>query len=175
MRGDRQLQNPAAVLMALELAAESLPVTDQAIQQGVATASLPGRLQILAGVVERIFDVAHNPQAAGVLADFLRQRNCPGRTRALMAMMRDKDMAGVAEKLVPIVDDWCVAGLAGPRGADAPQLAHALARSGVRSSPHLAPDVPSAYSQLRNLSRSGDRIVVFGSFQTVAEALCLES
>ena len=90
-------------------------------------------------------------------------------------MMRDKDIAGVAEKLASVVDDWWVAGLDGPRGATAPQLAQALAHAGVPGTPELMPDVAAAYERLRRLSRHGDRIVVFGSFHTVAKVLRLES
>ena len=97
------------------------------------------------------------------------------RTRALLAMMHDKDMAGVAGKLASVVDDWCVAGLDGPRGATARQLAQALDQAGVPGTPELLPDVAAAYGRLRRLSRPGDRIVVFGSFHTVATVLHLES
>ena len=175
LRGQHQLQNAATVLMALEASNERVPVSDDAVRQGLSAVSLPGRLQLLSGAVERIMDVAHNPQAAGGLASFLRQRRCGGRTRALLAMMRDKDMTGVAGKLASVVDEWGVATLDGPRGATAAQLAQALVEAGVRGTPQQMPDVSSAYERLRALSRPGDRIVVFGSFVTVAEALRLES
>ncbi len=175
LRGENQLQNAATALMALEAAAPRVPLTGQAVPEGLVKASLPGRLQLLGGSVERILDVAHNPQAAEALAGFLRQHECHGRTRALLAMMHDKDMAGVAGQLASVVDDWCVAGLDGPRGATARQLAQALDQAGVPGTPELLPDVAAAYGRLRRLSRPGDRIVVFGSFHTVATVLRLES
>ena len=168
--GEFQLQNAAAVLMALQLLASRLPVTAEALHSGLRTVRLPGRFQVFPGRVEWILDVAHNPHAARALAEALRQRPCAGRTHLVLAMLADKDAAGVCAALRPTVDVWYCAALTGPRGQSGAQLA---ARAGLVAGPALTlhVDVASACAHAAATAKAGDRIVVCGSFHTVAEAL----
>jgi dihydrofolate synthase/folylpolyglutamate synthase len=172
LRGRSQLQNAAGVLMALELLAERLPLGQAPIRAGLLTAALPGRFQVLPGEVSLILDVAHNPQAAAELAANLAALPCAGRTLAVLGMLADKDMAGTIGQVSGAVDHWYPGGLAVARGATAAQLGDALAAAGVaagRITPHAT--VGAALAAARRAARPGDRIVVFGSFHTVAEAL----
>jgi dihydrofolate synthase/folylpolyglutamate synthase len=172
LRGRSQLQNAAGVLMALELLAERLPLDQAQIRAGLLAATLPGRFQVLPGEVSLILDVAHNPQAAAELAANLAALPCGGRTLAVLGMLADKDMAGAIGQVSGAVDHWYPAGLAVARGATAAQLGDALAAAGVaagRITPHAT--VGAALAAARRAARPGDRIVVFGSFHTVAEAL----
>ncbi len=114
--GAHQLGNAAGVLMTLQSLAGRLPVPVEAIQAGLRQAHIAARFQIVAGPVEWILDVAHNPHAATVLADTLHARPCAGRTRAVWAMLNDKDAPGVARALAASVDCWYPATLTGPRG-----------------------------------------------------------
>ncbi len=175
LRGEFQLQNAAAALMALEAGGGRVSVSGEAIRSGLVTVSLRGRLQVLPGNVERIVDVAHNPEAAHALAEFLRQQRCDGRTFALMAMLKDKDIVGVATELATEVDHWCIAGLQVSRAALVQQLAEALVCAGVNGPVDTSPDVAAAYRHVRSISQPGDRIVVFGSFHTAGQILRLES
>ena len=90
--GRFQLQNAATALAALEAVDRRLPVDRAAVERGLRTASVAGRLQILQGPVERILDVAHNPQGVRELAAFLAERPCEGVTHAVFGMLRDKDL-----------------------------------------------------------------------------------
>lgn len=174
LAGRAQLRNAATALMALRTLAERLPVSRAALEQGVRRAALPGRLQVLPGAVERILDVAHNPQAARELAAFLQSRPCAGRTHALVGMLSDKDVVGVLREVVPWVDSWRLASLGGPRGGRAEDLAQALA--GLTVAPVTTwPDPASAYRDLLRATRPPDRVVVFGSFLTVGPALRIEN
>jgi dihydrofolate synthase / folylpolyglutamate synthase len=144
-----------------------------AIRRGLLEVELPGRFQVLPGRPMVILDVAHNPQAARVLAESLRALPKAGRTLALFAMLGDKDIDGVAAGLGPEIDEWFVAGLPGPRGTDAQRIARALAGAGVPVTQFGT--VAAAYQQALRNAGQNDRIVVFGSFLTVAAVLQLRS
>ncbi|MEO6697251.1 MAG: cyanophycin synthetase, partial [Gammaproteobacteria bacterium] len=173
LQGGFQLQNAAAVLMVLESLAARLPVSDHAIKQGLSTVSLAGRFQILpdADTAIRIFDVAHNPHAAAVLAQALREQPCRGRTLAVFSMLTDKDIAGVVRELREVIDAWYIAGLAVERGSSAERLAQHVQGALSEAEVHSHETVTQAYEAALHASRAEDRVVVFGSFYTVAEAL----
>ena len=171
LQGGFQLRNGAAVLMVLTLLAGRLPVGEEAIRQGLARVSLPGRLQLLPGEVTRLLDVAHNPHAAAVLAETLRETPCAGRTLAVAGMLADKDHEGIFQALCSEVDAWYLADLPVARDAGAERLERALGRVREDAVARRFPSVPAAYGQATGEARPGDRIVVFGSFHTVAEVL----
>jgi dihydrofolate synthase/folylpolyglutamate synthase len=170
LRGPFQLQNAAGVLMVLELLSEQLPVSHQHLRQGLLSVALPGRFQVLPGEIPMIVDVAHNPQSAAALAENLRQMPSAGRTRAVVAMLADKDQSGVIRALVDRVDDWYVAGLDVERGGDGRDLAAIIAAEAA-TAPACFASVAEACAQARAEAGAGDRIIVFGSFYTVAEVL----
>jgi len=171
LRGPHQLQNAAGVLMALELLAARVPVTQAQIRTGLLTVALPGRFQVLPGPVTRIYDVAHNPHGARALAQTLRTHPCNGRTFAVCGMLRDKDISATVAELGGLVDAWYVAPVSSLRSASADDLAAAV-RAAAAGKPVVAcPDIAAAQQQALADARDGDRIVVFGSFYTVAAAL----
>ena len=172
LRGRSQLQNAAGVLMVLELLAARLPVAEEHIRSGLQAVQLPGRFQLVAGEVPLILDVAHNPQAAAELSSNLDALPTDGRTLAVLGMLADKDMSQVAAILARRIDRWFLATLPAARGAGAGQLADALQAVGVPAERLTTFDsVAGALAKARRDAKAGDRIVVFGSFFTVAEAL----
>jgi dihydrofolate synthase/folylpolyglutamate synthase len=171
-----QMRNAATAIAALRaLEAPDKAIPDAAHAEGVAKARLPGRLQRFErDGVEIVVDVGHNPQAARELAAWLGAAAVPGRTFAVYAALGDKDVVGVANALAAQVDDWFLAGLeaAGPRGIAVTEFARRLAGTAAgKGGRH--PDVESALAAARAQARPGDRILVFGSFHTVAAALPL--
>ncbi len=87
-------QNMSTVLMAVTVLQNKLPVPETPIRQGLASITLPGRIQVVTGPVIEILDVAHNPAAAAVLASRLNAMPCTGKTVAVFSMLDDKDIAG---------------------------------------------------------------------------------
>jgi len=171
LRGSAQLRNAAAVIAILEAVADRLPLATVALRQGLLDVRLRGRFEVFPGPVSLIFDVAHNPEAARSLAENLdRHAAGKGRTLAVFAMLRDKDIAGVARTLAPQVAAWFYAPLAGPRAADAAELGAALAAAGVTAASGHA-SLAEALAAARGAAQPGDRILVFGSFYTVAALL----
>lgn len=177
LRGPFQLQNAAGVLMVLELLGDVLPVNQGDIRQGLSAVQLPGRFQVLPGAPLRILDVAHNPHGAQVLAQALRsQANTQaskGQTHAVMSMLADKDIEGVISVMRDVIDVWHVAGLDVPRGLSGAQLAERLqaAVAGI-TAVHVYPGIIDAYQQaVQQVGQTPGRVVVFGSFYTVAAIL----
>jgi dihydrofolate synthase/folylpolyglutamate synthase len=174
LRGANQLLNAASVITALDTLRERLPVSNQAIRQGFALVELPGRFQVLPGRPAVILDVAHNPHAAAVLAENLSNMGFFPTTHAVFAMLRDKDMAAVSRRMAGRVDHWPVASLAGtPRGATSADVAAALREAQAGGAIHEHATVAQAYAAAREAADEGDRIVVFGSFHTVAEVMAV--
>ena len=173
LAGDHQLGNAAAALMTLTSLRDRLPVDAAAIRAGLARAWLPGRFQVIPGPVEWILDVAHNPAAAAVLADHLKNRACAGRTRAIMGLLADKDADGVIQALASVVDEWHPVTLDGARGRAGADLAARLLSADIQAmTPHE--DIASACRAALDAADTGDRIVVLGSFHAVAPVLAAQ-
>ncbi len=173
LRGANQLLNASGALAALEALAERLPVSQQAVRQGLLTVELPGRFQVLPGRPAVILDVAHNPHAAAVLAENLDNMGFHPSTHAVFGMLRDKDIDGVVARLGGRIDHWHVAPTPGERGCDAATVA-ALVRARAGSGGCVVSeytDLAAAFDGARGSAQADDRIVAFGSFLTVAEVM----
>jgi dihydrofolate synthase/folylpolyglutamate synthase len=172
LRGAHQLANAATALAVLDLMRARLPVSGGAVRDGLLGVELPGRFQVLPGRPTVVLDVAHNPHAAGALAATLRTMGYHRETRAVFGMLADKDIAGVVAAMRALVDRWYVATLPGPRGASAAAIAATLADAGVAPAAiRVHDDVAAALHAAREGIDEADRIVIFGSFLTVAAAL----
>jgi dihydrofolate synthase/folylpolyglutamate synthase len=172
LRGAYQLANAATVLAVLDLLHARLPVSAGAVRDGLLAVTLRGRFQVLPGRPVTVLDVAHNPHAARALADALSDMGYFPETRAVFGMLADKDVGGVIAAVRPRVDRWHVATLPGPRGATGERLRDALLAAGVPPDAiRVHADVPDAIAAARGAAAEADRIVVFGSFLTVAAAL----
>jgi dihydrofolate synthase/folylpolyglutamate synthase len=170
LRGTPQLANAAAAITALECLRERLPVSVNDMRSGLLRAESPGRFQILPGRPAVILDVAHNPQAARALAASVVAMGPRGRTYAVFGMLKDKDIAGVVAALKPAIAHWFIAGLDVPRGAGVDDLDATLAQAGAEARTRC-PDVAAAYAQACDMATENDRILVFGSFYTVATVM----
>lgn len=135
--------------------------------------SLRGRFQRItewpAGGPQWVLDVAHNEDAARVLAGALAAEPVAGRTFAVAGILQDKDAQAIGAALQDAVDGWILCGLPGERGGDAESLRHRL--PAACRSVALAPDVAHGCGAALAMARPGDRIVVLGSFLTVGPAL----
>ncbi len=169
LAGAVQYANAAAVIAVLQVVSTRLPVAKEALAAGLSAASLAGRFEIRPGPVTWIFDVAHNPAAAQVLADNLAGLPNVGRTIAVCGILGDKDVVSIATQLHSSIDLWILAGLSGPRAGSLGSLRERFERAGVPIE-FAAPDVTSACEAALSLAGPGDRIVVFGSFLTVGPA-----
>jgi len=172
LRGANQLLNASAALAALQAVRDRLPVSAQEVRNGLAFVELPGRFQVLAGRPTVVLDVAHNPHAAATLGQNLDNMGFFRYTYAVFGAMQDKDIAGVLRHVVDKVDHWCLTSLPTPRAASAAQLQEALEAGGFQPGPDASAtcfDSPeAAFREAMGRATENDRIVVFGSFFTVA-------
>ena len=169
LQGDIQFRNAATALAAIEALDPTLALQAPAVGAALQSVRLPGRFQIVPGPVEWLLDVAHNEPAADVLAANLRARPCSGRTIAVCGILQDKDAGAIGRVMAGLADEWIAVSLPGARGASARELASRLAP--VISVTALADSVASGLALARAHARPSDRVLVFGSFLTVAAAL----
>jgi dihydrofolate synthase/folylpolyglutamate synthase len=173
LRGANQLLNASGVLAALEALRQQLPVTAQAIRNGLAMVELPGRFQIVPGQPALVLDVAHNPHSVAALAANLDAMGFYPTTHAVFGAMGDKDLPLMLAKMGPLVDRWYFTDLPTPRAANAQALLErwqALpGRRDVPASIHTGPE--DALRAAVAAADPTDRILVFGSFYTVGGVL----
>ena len=171
MAGEYQLRNAAAALAGLLAAKDRLPLTEPAIHLGLRQAWAAARFQQVATHPQVILDVAHNPEAARALAGNLRERPVAGRTLAVFALLADKDLAAVVSPLQDLIDAWYVCGLDGARARPADELARDLGQFIPNKPIECYASPVEGYATARSAASENDRILVFGSFHTVASVL----
>ncbi len=172
LAGEVQLANASAAIAALDAIGPRLPLEAAAFAQGVGSASVAGRLQ---GVESRgrswLLDVAHNPQAAGVLMHWLDVAYPKRSVVAVFGGLADKDTAGIVAPLQHRVRHWFCGGLDAqtPRGLPGETLAQRVRDAGASASAHAT--IEQALEAACAKSEASDLIVCFGSFFVVAATL----
>ncbi|MDM7950114.1 bifunctional tetrahydrofolate synthase/dihydrofolate synthase [Hydrogenophaga sp.] len=177
LRGANQLVNAAGALAAIEALRSRLPVTAQAVRNGLAMVELPGRFQIVPGTPTLVLDVAHNPHSVAALAENLDAMGFYPTTHAVFGAMADKDLPAMLERISPLIDRWHLTDLPPTRAAKAAALAPiveaspapGLARVSTVVGLHATP--LDALQAAVSSADPADRIVVFGSFLTVGGVL----
>ncbi|WP_374660086.1 bifunctional tetrahydrofolate synthase/dihydrofolate synthase [Inhella sp.] len=167
LRGANQLLNAAGVLAVFEALQQRLPISAQAVRQGLAVVELAGRFQVLPGQPTVILDVAHNPHAVATLAQNLDQLGFAPRTRAVFGAMADKALDEVFTRIAPWIDEWHLCDLPTPRAAKALDLQQRFVALREESVLHVHAEAWEAFTAAKVASEPADRIVVFGSFFTV--------
>lgn len=169
LRGSYQLGNAAAALAALHSLSDIIPVSQGAIRQGLLEVEWTARFQVLPGRPTVVLDVAHNEHAAKALEQALSDMAYFPETHAVFAMLKDKDIASVVAAVKNRIDHWYIAPLPGTRGVSLEALEAALAVAGVKDrSIRRFEQVTDAFAAAQKAAAEADRIVVFGSFLTVA-------
>jgi len=181
LQGEFQLGNAATAIMSLQALKSSLAISDDQIRQGLLNARLQGRFEMLHEQPLVITDVAHNPQAVATLVAQCQSQAIEGSTRIVIAMLADKPVDEVLSLLSPIADYWYSAGLEDEaRGLSArimsDKIKHVLNKNeSLAQSPldvKLCPEltVKAAIDAAMRDADPQDRIVILGSFYTVAAA-----
>lgn len=168
LAGRPQWGNAACSVVAVRALARRLPVPDDALSRGLRQVSLPGRVQRIPGRPEIWLDVAHNAQAARVLAAALGAQKRP--STAVFSALAGKDVRAIGKALAGRIDRWLVPALTGDRSRDAGELAQSLRDLPVGAAVETVESVPEALRIALAITPPEGRIVVFGSFRTVAAA-----
>jgi len=171
LRGEFQLDNAACALAAIEAIQGRLPVNRSAIEAGLKSVSLAGRFQVVAQHPQILLDVTHNPHAAHALAENLHQTKTEGKTIAVFAMLADKDIAGVITALETEIDSWYLSSVDHVRSASVSQLLEIFNQINADTNLACFESLPAAFRQACLDAGKNDRIIMFGSFFTVAEVM----
>jgi dihydrofolate synthase / folylpolyglutamate synthase len=144
LRGAHQIANAVVAVRLLECLAEpGLYVPADAIIEGLAQVSWPGRLEHrhLPDGREAILDAAHNPAGAATLSAYIAE-TCPEKPPLVFAVMADKDVRRMFEVLLPTVSALIITRSSNSRSADVESLAQ-VARA-------IAPELPVLTAPLRS-------------------------
>lgn len=167
---DRALRNMACVRKAVIFLKEKLPVTQKIIDDALKNIKVTGRVQIIPGDITEIYDVSHNPAAVAYLAKRLSELTCTGKTVAVFSMLVDKDIASSIKNISSQIEEWYIAPLAVKRGADMKKLKSSFTKN---DKVFEYSTIEQAYLAAKNNLHLGDRIVIFGSFHTVAAIISM--
>ena len=170
LRGAYQLSNAACALTVLECLGDRLPVDIAAIKRGLLLVENPGRFQVLPGRPLTVLDVGHNPHAARALRRSLINLMFAEKRTAVFSILADKDVDGVLDIVKDQFDEWHIAPLDVPRGMTAEALVRKLSEHGIENV-KVFENIEKAYRAALEKAGENDRIVVFGSFHTVAAVM----
>jgi dihydrofolate synthase / folylpolyglutamate synthase len=149
-------------------------VDDTVLDAALARVHLPGRRQArtVAGL-EYVLDVAHNPAAVSKLLEYMSVSDCNGKTFAIFSVMSDKDIQAMLEPCQAYFDAWFLADQPdNPRASSASDIAQVLRTLG-NPMISVSKNLRQAFRRAQVLLNPGDRLVVFGSFFTVAAIMPL--
>ena len=170
LAGEHQLDNAAAVLSLLEAAGFAALLLPDVVNKALGSLQLDGRMQRIDAEHRWLLDVAHNPAAATALANTLQTEAHPGQNIAILGMLDDKDVEGVAGPLASEVDHWIAVAADSPRSVDAGELARRVSNS-TNAPCFVADSLEIALTRARELAAVDDQILVTGSFYLVGPAL----
>ena len=170
LRGAYQLSNAACALTVLECLGDRLPVDIAAIKRGLLLVENPGRFQVLPGRPLTVLDVGHNPHAARALRRSLINLMFAEKRTAVFSILADKDIDGVLDIVKDQFDEWHIAPLDVPRGMTVEALVRKLSEHGIENV-KVFENIEKAYRAALEKAGENDRIVVFGSFHTVAAVM----
>lgn len=162
--GAHQLENAATAIAVLEV----LNIPMESIIAGLAQVKWPGRLEVLQQKPLFVVDGAHNIDSARRLREAIDQYFDFDHLILIIGVLSDKDIAGIANELMPISDRVIVTRSRHPRSAEPAELANKLEKWGVKT--EVAQDVVTAVTQAKIIAREKDLICATGSLFVVAEA-----
>ncbi|NJD57589.1 MAG: bifunctional folylpolyglutamate synthase/dihydrofolate synthase [Nitrospirae bacterium] len=169
LAGRHQAMNAAVAVRVIEEITRAYPALRCDIRLGLRNVQWPGRLEFVQERPPVLIDGAHNPQAASVLAAYLKKAlGVYSRIILVMGIMADKDREGIMRPLLALASEVIFTAPAYGRAAS-PEMLAGQARS-LGYFPKTAASVSAALAKAEELYTQGDLIVVTGSFYTIGEA-----
>jgi len=185
LHGAHQARNAALALAAVEAffgAGPSRQLDAEAVREAFATVSTPGRLERVRSAPTVFIDAAHNPHGAQALATALAEEFDFRKLVGVVAVMGDKDAAGLLAALEPVFDELVTTQNGSPRAMAVEELAdHAVARFGderVVVAQTMSEALETAIAMAEEVAEPGESVsgagvVVTGSVVTAGEARTL--
>ena len=172
--GGAQISNAATAIMGVLSLDDVLPVTRECIDRGLSNINLLGRFQRISGSCDIILDVAHNLDSTKALVNNLKELEPATNTYAVFAVLADKDVDGIIEMVKDVIDKWFISHLESERSLTCEQLEEKLVQHCPNCVSQSYSTISQAYKAAKQEASDTSRIIVFGSFLTVAEVLSLE-
>lgn len=166
--GKHQQQNAATAILAVQKLNKTFLISSAQIKKGIQYAQLDARFQIKTiNSKTVIFDVAHNPAAVKVLAAELAKQSRP--TMAIFSALKDKNIGLMIDEISMIINQWLLVPLNVNRAMTMKELSNQF---GLNHNIHVCDDMQNAINRALN-DKQYQRIVIFGSFHVVADALTI--
>ena len=172
--GRHQLENAGCALAMMEAAEDhGLRVPEDAVRRGLRGVAWEGRLEAVEHDPLLVLDGAHNPAAAGAVADYLKafRDMTAGRVVLVTGFMRDKDYCGFLSAVLPHVDEVVLTRVQMPRAAAVEALRESL--QGWAGLVHVAASSGEALTCARRVASPRDMICITGSLMLVGEIKAL--
>jgi dihydrofolate synthase / folylpolyglutamate synthase len=173
--GDHQAQNAAVAVAAVEtfLGRGSQPLKADLVEEGFATATSPGRLQLIGVEPTVLVDAAHNPAGAATLADAMRRYFDFDELTFVLGSLGDKDARGVVRELVPVATQFFVTEPASDRALPAEELGDIVRDEAGDEATIVYSDALDALEAAREWAGEEPRraVVVTGSIVLVGAAM----
>ncbi|MEY9953738.1 folylpolyglutamate synthase/dihydrofolate synthase family protein [Leifsonia sp. EB34] len=173
--GDHQAQNAAVAVAAVEtfLGRGTQPLKSDLVEEGFATATSPGRLQLVGVEPTVLVDAAHNPAGAATLADALRRYFDFDELTFVIGSLGDKDARGVIRALTPVATQFFVTEPASDRALPADELGDIVREEAGDEATIVYTDALDALEAAREWAGEEPRraVVVTGSIVLVGAAM----
>ena len=166
--GDFQYNHASAALMSLELLEPKIFQDTNTIKDSIQNIKLLGRYQVVKSNPEIILDVAHNEDAAKKLKSNI-EKYPKKKTRAVIGVLKDKDVYSLVKPLIPIIDKWYCGTIDSERGMNAQEISSRLTVASKNSNVEKFDTMSDAFSKVLAESLYDERIIIYGSFYTVSE------
>jgi len=159
------LDNVATAIAVLQRL--GITLTSDNINQTITSTKVAGRTEVFHLHCDVMLDVGHNPHAAEYLASQLKRLKY-AKVRAVVGMLKDKDIKKTLAALANVVDCWYFSSLSGERAATSKDIEQIV--DGMSLGPSNCFDnVKQAYTMAKTDAQPNELVLVFGSFFTVAE------
>src|SRR6185312_1921376 len=175
--GDHQAQNAAVAIAAVEafLGGGTQALAQDVVEEGLATATSPGRLQVIGIEPTVIIDAAHNPHGAEALAKAIGSYFTFDDVTVVLGVLADKDARGIIRALAPIATKFQVTQSSSERAIPAERLEELVAELTESGVSHEFGDLESAIDEARTWASAAPRraVLVTGSITMIGDALVL--
>ena len=163
--GAHQKLNAAVAVKAIESLTSQFPISNNMISEGIKKARIAARFEkINIGNKTIILDVAHNPAAVEALVETLSEN--PVETVAIFSALIDKDIVDMIELASGSIKHWFLVPIKAERSIELNALKDKFANSDATT---VCLNMSNAIEQSLELEEA-DRVVIFGSFYTIADA-----
>jgi dihydrofolate synthase/folylpolyglutamate synthase len=175
--GDHQAQNAAVAIAAAEafIGGGTQPLAQDIVEEGLATATSPGRLQVIGIEPTVIIDAAHNPHGAEALAKAVSSYFTFDELTIVLGILADKDASGIVCALAPVATRFLVTQSSSERAIPAERLEELVAELTESGVSHEFDDLESALGEAREWAAAAPRraVLVTGSITMIGDALVL--